>query len=86
LDRKFRDDTGRRHYDAIGTADDAREPDGLSVFSFTQAQDKARAFFHQKAREAAGDLAPSEGPYTVASAIADYLSVTARLRCLVINR
>ncbi len=70
---KFRDDTGKRHYDAIGAADDAREPDGLSVFSFAQAQDKARTFFHLKAREAAGDLAPSDGPYTVASAIADYI-------------
>jgi len=35
--------------------------------------ERARAFFHYKAREAAGDLAPSDGAYTVASAIADYL-------------
>jgi hypothetical protein len=33
---KFRDDTGRRHYEALGAADDAREPDGLSVFSFAR--------------------------------------------------
>jgi integrase len=75
---KYRDDSGRRHYEALGAADDARDPDGLSVFSFAQAQEKARAFFQQKAREAAGDLAPSEGPYTVASAIADYLRVYER--------
>src|ERR1700730_16915272 len=55
---KFRDDAGHRHYEALGAADDAREPDALSVFSFAQAQEKARAFFVQKAREAAGDLAP----------------------------
>jgi integrase len=70
---KFRDDGGKRHYEALGAADDAREPDGLSVFSFAQAQEKARLFFRHKAREAAGDLAPSEGPYTVAHAIADYI-------------
>jgi integrase len=70
---KFRDDTGRRHYEALGAADDAREPDGLSVFSFAQAQERARAFFQNGARQAAGDLAPSDGPYTVVSAIADYL-------------
>ena len=75
---KFRDDTGRRHYGPLGAADDAREPDGLSVFSFAQAQERARAFFHQKAREAAGDLAPLDGPYTVANAITDYLSAYER--------
>jgi integrase len=70
---KYRDDNGQRHYEALGAADDARDPDGLSVFSFAQAQEEARAFFHQKAREVAGDLAPSDGPYTVASAVSDYL-------------
>jgi hypothetical protein len=53
---KFRDDGGKRHYEALGAADDAREPDGLSVFSFAQAQEKARLFFRDKAREAAGAL------------------------------
>jgi hypothetical protein len=58
---KFRDDSGKRHYEALGAADDAREPDGLSVFSFAQAQEKARVFFRHKAKEAAGDLASSDG-------------------------
>jgi len=70
---KFRDETGRRHYEAIGAADDARDPDGLSVLSFVQAQEKARAFFARKAREAAGDAAPHDGPYTVSNAVSDYL-------------
>ena len=39
---KFRDDDGRQHYEALGAADDARDPDGLSVFSFAQAQERAR--------------------------------------------
>jgi integrase len=70
---RFRDDTGRQHYEALGAADDARDPDRLSVFSFAQAQEKAREFFTRKAREAAGECAPHEGPYTVQDAIDDYL-------------
>src|SRR6185312_12883022 len=69
---RFRDDGGRQHYEAIGPADDARDPDGLSVFAFAEAQAQARAWFEQKVREQAGDLAPSNGPYTIADALADY--------------
>jgi integrase len=69
---RFRDDDGRQHYEAVGAADDARDPDGLSVFNFAQAQERARAWFDRKAREQAGDLAPSKRPYTVADALADY--------------
>jgi integrase len=42
------------------------------VFSFAQAQERAREFFKRKAREAAGELAPHDGPYTVNDAIAAY--------------
>ena len=59
---RFRDEAGRQHYEALGAADDARDPDGLSVFSFAQAQGKSRAFFTRKAREIAGDAAPAKGP------------------------
>jgi integrase len=69
---KFRDENGKRHYDSLGAADDARDPDGLSVFSFAQAQERARQFYKRKAREAAGELAPHDGPYTVNDAIAAY--------------
>jgi integrase len=75
---KFRDESGRRHYEAIGAADDARDPDGLSVLAFAQAQEKARAFFARKAREAAGDAAPHDGPYTVADAVSAYLKAYER--------
>jgi integrase len=75
---KFRDADGRRYYEAIGAADDARDPDGHSVLSFGQAQEKARAFFVQKAREAAGDAAPHVGPYTVADALGGYLTAYER--------
>jgi integrase len=67
-----------RHYGPLGAADDARDPDGLSVFSFAQAQERAREFFRRKAREAAGELAPHDGPYTVNDALAAYLKVYER--------
>jgi hypothetical protein len=31
---RFSDEAGQQHYEALGAADDARDPDGLSVFSF----------------------------------------------------
>jgi integrase len=69
---RFRADDGRQQYEAIGAADDARDPDGLTVFGFPQAQERACAWFHRKAREQAGDFAPLDRPYTVADALADY--------------
>ena len=71
---RFRDEAGKQHYEALGAADDARDPDGLSVFSFAQAQERARTWFDRKAREQAGDLLPLDRPYTVADALADYRS------------
>jgi integrase len=75
---KFRDDQGRRHYEAFGAADDSRDADGLSVFSCAQAQEQARAFFVRKAREVAGDLAPHDGPFTVQHALDNYLKAYER--------
>src|SRR5437764_347718 len=69
---RFRSDDGRQHYGPLGAADDARDPDGLSVFGFPQAQQRARAWFDRKAKEQAGDFAPPDRPYTVAAALADY--------------
>ena len=69
---KFRDDDGRRHLESLGAADDARDADGLSAFSFSQAQELARGWFQRKAREQAGDFVPLDHPYTVADALADY--------------
>jgi integrase len=69
---RFRAGDGRQHYGPLGAADDARDPDGLSVFEFAQAQERARTWFDQKAREQAGDFAPSDRLYTVAVALGDY--------------
>jgi Phage integrase family len=70
---RFRDREGRQHYQALGSADDTRPADELSVFTFGQAQELARQFFVRKARELAGHDAPREGPFTVETAIRDYL-------------
>jgi integrase len=69
---KFRDQDGKRHLESLGAADDARDADGLSAFSFSQAQEQARAWFQRKAREQAGDFVPFDRPYTVADALVDY--------------
>ena len=69
---KFRNVDGKRHLESLGAADDARDADGLSVYSFAQSQERARAWFQRKAREAAGDFVPLDRPYTVADALADY--------------
>jgi integrase len=71
---RFRDDNGHQHYGALGAADDARDPDSLTVFSFPQAQARARDWFKLKATEQAGDLAPLDRPYTVTDAVTDYLA------------
>ena len=69
---KFRDGDGKRYLESLGAADDARDADGLSAFSFSQAQERARAWFERKAREQAGDFVPLDRPYTVADALTDY--------------
>jgi integrase len=69
---RFRDDENHQHYSPLGAADDARDADGITVFSFAQAQERARAWFDRKAREQAGDLVPLDRPYTVADALGDY--------------
>ena len=69
---RLRTAEGRQIYDALGAADDARDADGLTVFSFAEAQDRARKFFHAKARELAGSEAPDDRPYTVERALAHY--------------
>jgi integrase len=73
---RFRDAGGKQHYEALGAADDAREADGRSVYSFAQAQERARDWFRKTAREGAGGASGDDdeeaGPCTVARAVAEY--------------
>ena len=66
---RYRDAESRQHYAALGAADDFRDADNLTVFNFTQAQERARAYFADKARQEAGDYAPPDGPFTVKDAL-----------------
>jgi integrase len=71
---KLHDDaTGRRYQTRIGTADDALDPDDVTVLDFWKAQEKARSWFREQSRRLAGlDVRPA-GPYTVEAAMRDYL-------------
>ena len=42
---RFRGDDGHQHYDSLGAADDAREPNDIDVFDFAHAQKRARDWF-----------------------------------------
>ena len=71
---RMRDEAGKQHYEALGAADDVRDADGLTVFTFAQAQGLARGFFKTKARELAGDYLPEDGPFTVSRALETYFT------------
>jgi integrase len=75
---RFRDETGRQRYEALGAADDARDADNLTVYSFAQAQARAERFFSQKAREAIGNFGASARPLAVADAWTHYQNAYAR--------
>jgi integrase len=75
---RFRDESARQNYEALGPADDARDADNLTVFSFLQAQARARDYFNRKAREGALGFTPSAGPLTVADALTAYYERYAR--------
>lgn len=57
---------------AIGSADDTLDADGVAVFDYWQAQDRARTWAEQQRLAATGKV--RVGPYTVANAVKDYLS------------
>jgi integrase len=61
----------------LGIADDLQDCDGISVHSFRQAQNAARAWWKDEEWKALG-IAPVTGPYTVEAAIEDYLAARER--------
>ena len=62
---------GKQQYEieAIGTADDFSDADGVVIFDFWQAQNEARARMVSRARQAHGKT----GPLTVREAVEEYL-------------
>jgi integrase len=75
---RYRDDTGKQHYNALGAADDAMDADGGGLsLTYADAQRTADQWFKLAARGFEGP-APKSGPYTVKDAIADYLAAYRR--------
>ena len=70
---RLRGDDGKQHYQALGSADDTLVADGVNVFAFGQAQDRARTFFDRKRRELAGHIEERTGPLTVEEVVRGYL-------------
>ena len=58
--------------EAIGTADDTLEADGLKVLDYWQAQEHARRWGERQRLIAEGGV--RKGSYTVADAVRDYLA------------
>ena len=73
--RMLREDS---NYDkeTLGRADDVLDADGAEIFTYAQAQAKARDWFAERARVAAGHEIASEH-YAVKDAISDYLAAYA---------
>jgi integrase len=69
--RHYSPEHGRR-YHSIGTADDMVDAEGVHVLNFDQAQEKARKWFADLARQDGGDV--RTGPYTVKACLDDYLA------------
>ncbi len=57
--------------EAIGAADDTLEADGVNVFDYWQAQERAKRWAERQRQIAEGRL--RSGPYLVAAAVKDYL-------------
>lgn len=68
-------ETGARRHRALGAADDALD-EGEGILTYTAAQEQARAFFSSpwSTGETEYDMPKNIGPYTVKTAIEDYLA------------
>src|SRR5580704_16679891 len=57
-----------RREEKLGEADDVLDADGVRIFSFAQALEKAQQFFVSALAEATGEM-PRGGPYSVNAAV-----------------
>ena len=75
---RYREDSGKQRYQALGAADDAMDADESDLcLGYGTAQRKANEWFQLAAR-GFEDEAPKTGPYTVKDALADYLAAYKR--------
>ncbi len=80
---KWRDnETGSRKKETLGIADDYQDADDNDVFTWSQAQEKARVWFKEckkKVQQAADGDETDLGTYTVTNAVDDYIAEQKRL-------
>ena len=74
---RYRDEVGKQHYNALGAADDAMDPDGTVSLTYADAQRAAEKWF-KVAASGFEDEAPRAGAYTVADAMDDYMAAYRR--------
>lgn len=74
---RFRDDAGKQHYQSLGAADDAMDPDGLVCLSYASAQAEAAKWF-KIAANGFQDETPHSGPYTIENVMTDYMAAYKR--------
>lgn len=75
---RYRDDTGKQHYKALGPADDAIDADGGTLcLTYEDAQRDAHNWF-KLAERGFEDDAPASGPYSVKNALTDYMAAYIR--------
>ena len=68
---RFRSESGGYLKTVVGVADDVLDADGIAVFTFAQAQDKARKWFSDRVRLDMG-AGMQTGRYTVSDVMEDY--------------
>ncbi|HEY5964318.1 MAG TPA: site-specific integrase, partial [Xanthobacteraceae bacterium] len=72
---RYRDQaSGKRTYEALGSADDFADHDAENVFSFDAAQELARKYFKRRVALLAGDWTPDNETLTVRQAMDLYLA------------
>lgn len=74
---RYRDDAGRQHYQSLGAADDAMDPDGIVCLSYADAQREAAKWF-KVAANGFQDETPHTGPYTIKDVMKDYMNAYKR--------
>lgn len=71
--RRFTE-AGRYSESKLALADDYQDADGIKTLDYRQAQKAAREWYYAQTRIEAGLEEPSDGMYTVANAMQDYLA------------
>jgi hypothetical protein len=75
---RYRDTTGRQHYESLGPSDDIADANDRTIFSFAHAQQRAQIFFQRKQQTSAQGYSVADVPITVTEALEDYFATYMR--------